>query len=330
LSPRPEAMKVLDPSAKKILDMLATAGMADASGLTPQQMREGFYRLALMVDYRQAPIGKIEDGELLGPGGRLRTRIYVPQVLSSDPAPGIVYFHGGGGIFGSIDTHEGICRMLANESGCKVIAVGYRQAPEHKFPAALDDAYAATEWVVEQAARLGLDPQRIAVGGDSAGGNLAAVVCQRARQENGPRIALQVLFCPFLDLNTSTVSWQIFEKGYFLNKATVDWMLGHYCAADMDRADPRISPLRASDLAGLPQAHIHTAEFDPLRDDGEAYASRLKRAGVGVRYTCHSGMIHHFFGMAGVIPYARIAMKAAGSAIKQSLSLSPQSTNHHG
>ena len=310
----------LDPNVKKILDMLAIAGMVDIADLTPEQMREGFRRLALMVDYRQAPIGKIVDGQLPGPGGPLRTRSYYPQHFPAGRLPGLIYFHGGGGIFGSIDTHEGICRMLANESGCVVIAVGYRQAPEHKFPAAVEDAYAATEWVVEHAGELGLDPQRIAIGGDSAGGNLAAVVCQRARQCNGPRLALQVLLCPVLDLNADTMSWRAFEKGYFLNRAMIGWMLDHYCTPDVDRNDPRLSPLRAADLSGLPQAHIHTAEFDPLRDEGEAYAKRLERAGVAVTYTCHHGMIHHFFGMAGVIPYARSAMKMAGAAIKQALS----------
>ena len=310
----------LDPSAKKILDMLATAGMFDVAGLTPEQMREGFRRFALMVDYRTAPIGKIVEGQLPGPGGPLRTRSYFPQVTAAGRLPGLVYFHGGGGIFGSIDTHEGICRMLANESGCAVVAVGYRQAPEHKFPAAIEDGYAATAWVVGHAGELGLDPERIAVGGDSAGGNLAAVVCQRARQSNGPRLALQVLLCPVLDLNADTMSWRAFEKGYFLNRTMIDWMLNHYCTPELDRNDPRLSPLRAADLSGLPQAHIHTAEFDPLRDEGEAYAKRLERAGVAVKYTCHQGMIHHFFGMAGAIPYARTAMKMVGSAIRQALS----------
>lgn len=309
----------LDPNAKKILDMLATAGAANAPGFSAQQMRDGFHRMAMLVDDRQVPVGKIVDGQLPGPAGTLRSRSYVPLGPVGEQMPGLVYFHGGGGIFGSIDTHEGLCRMLANESGCKVIAIGYRQAPEHKFPAALEDCYAATVWVFERALQLGLDPKRIAVGGDSAGGNLAAVVCQQSKQNMGPRIALQVLLCPFLDLDAETKSSRTFDQGYFLNKATIEWMISLSCAPDIDRSDPRISPLRAEDVSGLPQAHIHTAEFDPLRDEGEAYARKLQSAGVAVKYTCHMGMIHHFFGMAGVIPYARDAMKAAGAAIKQAL-----------
>lgn len=310
----------LDPSAKKILEMLATAGMSDASGMTPQQMRDGFHRMARIVDYRHVPVDRIVDGQIPGPAGMLRMRRYVPQAPTIERMPGIVYFHGGGGIFGSIESHEGLCRMLATESGCVIVAVGYRQAPEHKFPAALEDCYAATEWVVEHAVEVDLDPRRIAVAGDSAGGNLAAAVCQRARECNGPRLALQVLLCPVLDLNADTLSWRALGKGYFLNMATIEWMIGQYCPPGVDRSDPRLSPLRAMDLSGLPQAHIHTAEFDPLRDEGEAYAKRLEGAGVVVKYTCHEGMIHHFFGMAGVIPYARVAMKAAGFEIKQALS----------
>ena len=309
----------LDPNAKKILDMLATAGVAKASGFSAQQMRDGFHRMAMLVDDRQAPVGKIVDGQIPGPAGPLRTRSYFPQGTVAEQMPGLVYFHGGGGIFGSIDTHEGLCRMLANESGCMVIAVGYRQAPEHKFPAALDDCYAATVWVFEHALQLGLDPKRIAVGGDSAGGSLAAVVCQQAKEHKGPQIALQVLLCPFLDLDADTTSSRSFDQGYFLNKATIAWMVSLYCTPDVDRSDPRLSPLRAKDVSGLPQTHIHTAEYDPLRDEGEAYARRLESAGVSVRYTCHMGMIHHFFGMAGVIPYARVAMKTVGAAIRQAL-----------
>jgi acetyl esterase/lipase len=209
--------------------------------------------------------------------------------------------------------------MLANDSGCRVISVDYRLAPEHKFPAAVEDSYAATRWVSEHALLLGIDRERIAVCGDSAGGTLAAVVCQLARQTGGPSIALQVLFCPVTDLSVETDSRKAYGEGYFFDRTTIDWALRHYCPAGMDLRDPRISPLCASDLAGLPPAHIHTAEFDPFRDEGKAYADRLESAGVKVRYTSHIGMIHHFYGMAGVIPYARLAMRAAGSAIKESL-----------
>jgi len=310
----------LDPSAKRLLDMLAAAGaMPDIAAMTPQQMREGFRRLARSVDLKGVPIGATADGELPGPGGALPYRIYTPQQPAARPLPALVFFHGGGCVFGDIDTHDGLCRMLSAESGCAVISVGYRRAPEHRFPAAVEDSYAATQWVADHAAELGLDARRIAVGGDSAGAGLAVVVCQMAATRRGPGIALQLLFCPVLDMRAQTPSRLAFAEGYFLNQATIDWMLGHYCAADVDCDDPRLSPLRAAQFSGLPPAHIHTAEFDPLRDEGEAYAQVLRRAGVGARYTCHAGMIHYFYAMAGAIPAARTALKAAAAAMRDAL-----------
>jgi acetyl esterase len=315
-----ELIVPLDPSAKRLLDMLAAAGgMADIATMTPQQMREGFRRLAQAVDVKGVPVGRIEDGELPGPGGPLPHRIYWPQHPVAQPLPALVFFHGGGGVFGDIDTHDGLCRMLCAESGCAVISLGYRRAPEHKFPAAVEDSYAATLWVADHATGLGLDPHRIAVGGDSAGGGLAAVVCQMAAANPGPRLALQVLFCPVMDMRPQTPSRHALAEGYFLNQATMDWMVRHYCAADADLDDPRLSPLRAAQFSGLPPAHIHTAEFDPLRDEGEAYAQLLRHAGVPARYTCHAGMIHHFYAMAGAIPPARAALKAAAHAIREAL-----------
>jgi acetyl esterase len=310
----------LDPSAKRLLDMLAAAGgMPDIAAMTPQQMREGFRRLARSVDLKGVPIGAIQDGELPGPGGPLPYRVYTPQQPAARPLPALVFFHGGGCVFGDIDTHDGLCRMLAAESGCAVVSVGYRRAPEHRFPAAVEDSYAATQWVADHAAEFGLDAGRIAIGGDSAGAGLAVVVCQMAAARHGPRIALQLLFCPALDMRAETPSRRDFAEGYFLNQATIDWMLRHYCTADVDLDDPRLSPLRAPQFSGLPPAHIHTAEFDPLRDEGEAYAQALRRAGVPAHYTCHAGMIHYFYAMAGAIPAARTALKAAAGAMRDAL-----------
>jgi acetyl esterase len=314
-----ELIVPLDPAAKRLLDMLAVGGMADIASMTPQQMRDGFRRLAQAVDIKGAPIGKIEDGELPGPGGPLPYRLYRPQHPAALPLPALVFFHGGGCVFGDIDTHDGLCRTLATESGCAVISVGYRRAPEHKFPAAVEDSYAATQWVSEHAAGLGLDADRIAVGGDSAGGGLAAVVCQMAAAGRGPRLALQVLLCPVMNIRAETPSRRELAQGYFLNQATIDWMLRHYCGDDVDRDDPRLSPLRAAQFSGLPPAQIHTAEFDPLRDEGEAYAKLLRHAGVAAQYTCHAGMIHHFYAMAGAIPAARAALKAAAADMRAAL-----------
>jgi acetyl esterase/lipase len=299
--------------------MLAVAGgMADIATMTPQKMRDGFRRLARSVDVKGVQVGKIEDGELPGPGGALPYRIYRPQQSVAGPLPALVYFHGGGCVFGDLDTHDGLCRVLAAESGCAVVAVDYRRAPEHKFPAAVEDSYAATAWVIEHAAALGLDAGRIAVGGDSAGGGLAAVVAQMA-VSRGPRLALQVLLCPVMNLRAETPSRRELAQGYFLDEATIDWMLGHYCEPNQDIGDPRLSPLRAPRFSGLPPAHIHTAEFDPLRDEGAAYAEQLRRAGIAARYTCHAGMIHYFYAMAGAIPAARLALEAAAAALGETL-----------
>jgi acetyl esterase len=309
----------LDPHVKRFLHMVAAGGIPEASELTPAEMRQAILRLARAVDVKDIPIGKTESRELPGLGGPLPVRIYIPAAINPGKSAGLVYFHGGAGVFCNIETHEGLCRMLANESGCRVISVDYRLAPEHKFPAAVEDSYFATKWISEHASELGIDPDRIAIGGDSAGGTLAAVVCQLARQAGGPSLALQVLFCPVTDVSADTESRKAYAEHYFFDKTTMDWALRQYCPPGIDLGDPRISPLRASDLAGLPPAHIHTAEFDPVRDEGKAYADRLESAGVKVRYTCHEGMIHHFYGMAGVIPYARLGIRAAGVAIKESL-----------
>ena len=205
----------LDPIATKILKMTAAAGSADVSRLSVSQLRDGFHHLARMIDIKNAPIGKVEDRMLPGPAGPLRARIYTPQEASPADMPGLVYFHGGGGIFGSIDTHDGLCRMLSNDSGCITISVDYRQAPEHKFPAALEDSYAATQWVIDQARELGVDPYRLAVGGDSAGGGIAAAICQIARLGHGPRPALQVLLCPVMDMKGNTNSRHALLGGIF-------------------------------------------------------------------------------------------------------------------
>jgi acetyl esterase/lipase len=310
----------LDRQAKRILDMLAAGGMPPSiAQFTPPKMRQAMLRLAQALDIKAVPIGNIENRDLPSSGGPLPVRIYTPLAVSDRESAGMVYFHGGAGVFCSIETHEGLCRMLANASGCRIISVDYRLAPEHQFPAAVEDSYFATQWVCEHARKLSIDPGRIAVGGDSAGGTLAAVVCQLAKRAGGPAIALQVLFCPVTDLSQESASRRAFGEGYFLDRMTLDWAIGHYCPAGVDMADIRISPLRALDLADLPPAHIHTAEFDPLRDEGKAYADALARAGVRVRYTCHEGMIHHFYGMAGAIQDAQTAIAQAGAAIQEAL-----------
>jgi acetyl esterase/lipase len=309
----------LDPSVNRFLRMLAVGGFPVSPEVDPQAMRAAFVRLAEAVDVKDVPIGRIEDREIPGPFGPLPIRIYSPIIPQRRLLPGLLYFHGGAWVFCDLDTHDGLCRMLANESGCRVVSVGYRQAPEHKLPAALEDCFAAAVWLAENALALEIDPDRIAIGGDSAGGTLAAAVCQLAKRRGGPEFALQVLLCPKTDVSAETESRRAFAKGYFFERTTLEWALKHACPPELDLKDVRISPLLATDFSGLPPAEIHTAEFDPLRDEGEAYAARLAHAGVRVRYTCHEGMIHHFYGMAGVIPYARTALRTVGGAIKESL-----------
>jgi acetyl esterase/lipase len=308
----------LDPHAKRLLDMLAMTGAADASHATVNERRDVFRKL-MRLSASDVVIRCVEDRVLPGPGGPICIRIYTPAAAASDQLPGLVYFHGGGLVAGGLDTHDGVCRMLANETGCRLASVDYRLAPEHKFPAAVVDGYAATMWVIRHAAQLGIIRRRIAVGGDSAGGALAIIVAQLARQAQEVELAAQLLLCPITDFGADTVSRRTFSEGHLLDKAMMERDLEHYLPAGMDATDPRISPLRASDFSGLPKAYIHTAEFDPLRDEGRAYADRLTRAGVEVKYTCHPGMVHLFYAMANTIPYARTAVKRIGADIRAAL-----------
>jgi acetyl esterase len=309
----------IDPHANRFLRMLAAGGFPEGADLDPGAMRAAFVRLAAAVDAKDVPTGGIDNRHIPGPLGPVAIRVYSPAASAAGELPGLLYFHGGAWVFCDLDTHDGLCRILANESGCRIVSVGYRQGPEYKMPAAIDDSYAAATWLAEHAAELAIDPRRLAVGGDSAGGTLAAAVCQLARQHGGPRFLLQVLLCPKTDVDADTHSRRAFANGYFFSRATLDWAIRHACPPGFDLKDPRVSPLRAGDLSQQPPAEIHTAEFDPLRDEGKAYADRLAAAGVRVRYTCHSGMIHHFYGMAGIIPYARTALCAVGGAIREAL-----------
>jgi acetyl esterase/lipase len=234
-------------------------------------------------------------------------------------APGFVFFHGGGMVAGSIETHDRIAAALAQASGCRLISVDYRLAPEHKFPAAVEDAIAATQFVLANAASLAIDPARLVVGGDSAGATLAAVVCQHALQNAWPDIAAQCLICPVLDFQETSPSREEFAENHSLDRITLQADLTDYLPKDADLADPRISPLRALHVAGLPPAIIHTAEYDPMRDEGNAYARKLLAAGVAVEHTCHEGMIHNFHAMAAVLPQARLVLSQIGEQIRRAV-----------
>ena len=260
------------------------------------------------------PIGRVEERSVPGAAGPLRARVYTPVGLGDTDLPGLTYFHGGGHVAGSLDTHESIARDLANAGRCRIVAIDYRLAPEHPFPAAVDDARCAVAYIASHASEFGIDAGRFGICGDSAGATLSAEAC-RALAGTQP-IALQVLICPILDHARSTPSWREFASGYLIDAATLAQDLGHYLPRGMDAADPRVSPLRAASLRGMPPTFIHTAEYDPLRDEGLQYFERLNREGCEATYTCHPGMIHFFYGLKAVIPSAGRALAAIGEEIQ--------------
>ncbi|HET7243955.1 MAG TPA: alpha/beta hydrolase [Streptosporangiaceae bacterium] len=259
------------------------------------------------------PVHEVTNLKIPGPGGELPLRLYRPA--GEGPLPTLLYFFGGGWVLGTIDTADGVSRSLANSSGALVAVVGYRLAPEHPFPAAVDDCYAALGWVAGHAAEIGADSARLAVGGDSAGGNLAAVVALRARA-GGPALAGQLLVYPNTDQLADDESMRAADDRFLFNRHSVAWYRQHYLADPADAANPLASPLRAGSLAGLPSALVITAEYDPLRDQGEAYARRLADAGVQVQLSRYPGMAHGFFTMAGTVAASRAALAEAALGLR--------------
>jgi acetyl esterase len=308
----------LDPRVKRFLDVLAAGNPPSALSVSVEQRRAQLAELMKLGGSGPA-VAREEDGTLPGPAGRLAVRIYTPAGASGELQPGLVYFHGGGMVAGTIDTHASIARSLAHCGACRVVSVEYRLAPEHPFPAALDDAFAAVNYIGAHSAELGIDAQRLGICGDSAGGTLAAATCHASAPGGGPRLALQVLMCPILDYSRSDGSRCEFANGYLVDQATLDHDLKYYAPGGADPTNPRISPLRAADLSGVPRTIIHTAEFDPLRDEGQDYFKRLTHTGSAVSYTCHAGMIHLFYGLGAVIPYARTAFEQIGREIRAAL-----------
>jgi acetyl esterase len=300
----------LDPAVRALLDTFAAASPARLPSLTPLQAREMFEKLRMPLE--PDPVSRVEDRRIPGPAGEIAVRLYAPE----DPRGLVVYFHGGGWVLGSLETHDLPLRTLANEAGCSVLSVDYRLAPEHRHPAAVEDCHAAVCWAAEHAAELGADPALLAVGGDSAGGNLAAVVSLLARERGGPALCFQLLVYPVTDHDFARPSYAENASGYFLERDDMRWFWDHYLPDAAARDATTASPLRARDLSGLPPAHVITAEFDPLRDEGEAYAARLREAGVPVTHTRYDGQIHGFFGMAALIPRGREAIAEAGAKLR--------------
>jgi acetyl esterase len=263
-------------------------------------------------------VAEVGDGTVPGPGGDIPIRVYRPAGAGPEPLPVTMWFHGGGWVLGSVDEHDGACRELANASGVLVVSVEYRLSPESPFPGPLDDCFAATRWVAEHAGEIGGDPARLAVAGDSAGGNLAAAVAVRARDEGGPALAFQLLVYPAVDAEMSYPSLVENGEGYVLTADSMRWFWGHY-RGDADARDGYLSPLYAADLSGLPPAMVITAEFDPLRDEGEAYAKLLEQAGVPTVAKRYDGQIHGFFTLSGLFPAASTAVAEAAAALKGAL-----------
>lgn len=307
----------LDPQVAALRAGRAKAGSAPLYTMSVEQARAEDLRSIRAAAGSPEPVADVVERYLPGPAGELRVRIYRPD--GERPLPALLYFFGGGWTLGTIDTSDGICRSLTNLAGCATISVGYRLAPEHRFPAAVDDCYAATCWVAEHAAELQVDPDRLAVGGDSAGGNLAAAVTLLAR-DGGPTLVHQLLVYPNTDYLADTPSRRENTDPLLFNSTSVDWYWRHYLTGPADGENPLASPLRASDLTGLPPATVLTAEYDPLRDEGEQYAERLQQAGVPVELTRHAGMVHGFFAMSGVLDAAGRSVRHAADRLRQAFS----------
>ncbi|MFI8455234.1 alpha/beta hydrolase [Kitasatospora sp. NPDC085464] len=308
----------LHPQAEALRARRASSGAPPLYTLTLAEAR-----VADLADIRAAagtpePVAAVEEHRIEGPGGELALRLYRPEPPGR-PLPALLYLFGGGWTLGSPDTSDAVCRRLTNAVGCVTASVGYRLAPEHPFPAALHDCRAALRHLVERAEEFGLDPERLAVGGDSAGGNLTAALTLLLRAEGGPALRHQLLVYPNTDHGADTPSLRAHDDPLFFNRRSVAWYWGHYLADPADGASPYASPLRAATLAGLPPATVLTAEYDPLRDEGEQYAEALRAAGVPVELRRYEGVPHGFFAMTGTLDAAAEAQAHAAGRLREAL-----------
>jgi acetyl esterase len=305
----------LDPEARALLEMVDAQDTPPLASLSPVQARIGATKRFSDFGGEREGLARVEDLFVPGPAGQVRVRLYASE--RGRLRPSLIYFHGGGFVVGNVETHDPLCRSLTKESGAVVISVDYRLAPEHKFPAAVEDGHAVTIWVAANAERLGIDANHLGIGGDSAGGNLATVIAMRCRNAGGPPLALQVLIYPVTDMSSSeTASCREMAEGYFLGRAEMAWFAGHYLSSPEVARNEEVSPLLASDLSRLPPTLMITAEFDPLRDEGEAYAKRLQQAGVPVSVTRYPGAIHGFVAMRGVLGSGRQAVREVAEFVR--------------
>lgn len=308
----------LHPETQLGLKLLAMARAPELQELTPDQARARVAQDARTFEGPKVGLDEVRELELPGATKSIPARLYVPDASETEAAL-VVYFHGGGFVVGDLDTHDNACRFLAKHSGARIVSVGYRLAPESPFPAALDDALAAFRAVADQAPELGAHTGRIGVAGDSAGGNLAVGVARLCLIDGGARPAFALLFYPWLDLAHQRPSYRLFGEGFYLTESDLDWYAGKYVTQADETRDPRCSPLQADDLRGLPPAYIATAGFDPLRDDGEEFAHRLRDAGVPVALHRHAGLIHGFVNTVSVGHAGREAVLEAAGALRLGL-----------
>ncbi len=310
--------RILDGRTQWFLRLLASSGQQSLSELGVARARAEFDVFQAMMGGRPAPVGEIVDRTIPGPGGRLRIRLYRPAGSVTRLLPTILYFHGGGFVIGSLEGYDLPCRYFCAETGCALVAVDYRLAPEHKFPAAIDDAMAAYAWLASEPAGVGIDPARIVVAGDSAGGTIAAVLAQQLRGTPHPP-CLQWLIYPATDFGGDSRSHESCATGFLLTRADMEWFFQHYLNHPEEIADPRVSPLRAADLSNLPPALVFTAGFDPLRDEGRAYADRMAAAGVKTIHREFDSLIHGFVGMRGAQQAAARAMDDMVAGVRHEL-----------
>jgi acetyl esterase len=307
----------LDPQIEFVIGLVKKANAPEFWQLTPDQAREQYLLRVAKLAVKE-PIFMTEDRRIPGPGSHIPIRIYTPRESKpGEKLPVLLWFHGGGFVIGSLDTHDSVCRMLANQADCIVVSADYRLAPEYKFPAAVEDCEAALKWVALHAVEFGANPQAIALGGDSAGANLATVVAILARDAGHPKLAFQLLIYPCAAPEPETPSHYEFAEGYVLSRNTVTWFFKQYQRNRADSNDFRFAPLVADDLANLPPALVLVAGYDPLRDEGVDYAKRLIEAGNRVRLVNYEGMIHGFFLMGGAVDAAKRAVAESAQALRE-------------
>jgi len=308
--------QLLNPEVKMVLDMATASQRPKMWTLSPSEAREAYRLTGKILDTKSPPaLAEIRDRTVPGADGELKARLYRPK--NADGAL-LVFLHGGGFVIGDLETHDVPCRILAAHSGVSILAIDYRLAPEHKYPAGSDDAVSALSWAMSQARSLDVDPGCIAIGGDSAGGNLSAVACHRLRDQGERLPALQLLIYPGTDFLGETASMRDFADGYFLERKSMDYFRAHYLR-DGQGAEPYASPLRATRFDGLPRALVYTAAFDPLRDEGKAYAEKLSAAGIRTDYHCFEGLVHGFMHFTGAVKAAQGAIERMADALREGL-----------